>query len=106
MIPLATRDAFALPVALDGQPAVSLLWGLSYERSESLDFSGPGAGGRGPDLDVRVDRRIRADTSSPFTVSAGSTTPSSRPWTWRPFTWRAVARQGRLAGPEAPARQE
>ena len=55
VIPLAARDAFALPVALDGQPAVSLLWGLSYERPENLDFSGPGQGGRGPDLDVRVD---------------------------------------------------
>jgi len=55
VIPLAARDAFALPVALDGQPAVSLLWGLSYERPENLDFSGPGHGDRGPDLDVRVE---------------------------------------------------
>ena len=55
VIPLAARDAFALPVALDGQRAVSLLWGLSFERPENLDFSGPGEGGRGPDLAVRVD---------------------------------------------------
>ena len=55
IVPLAARDAFALPVALDGQPAVSLQWGLSYERPENLDFSGAGSGGRGPDLDVRVE---------------------------------------------------
>src|SRR5262249_12586642 len=55
VLPLAARDSFPLPVKLDGQPAVSLTWGLSYERPENLDFSGPGSGGRGPDLDVRVD---------------------------------------------------
>ena len=55
VVPLAARDTFTLPVALAGQPAVSLQWGLSYERPEDLDFSGSGAGSRGPDLDVRVD---------------------------------------------------
>lgn len=55
VVPLAARDAFTLPVAIDGQPAASLRWGLSYERPEDLELRGPGEGGRGPDLDVRVD---------------------------------------------------
>jgi hypothetical protein len=55
VVPLAAHDTFTLPVALDGQPAVSLQWGLSYERPDDLDISGSGAGSRGPDLQVRVE---------------------------------------------------
>ncbi|HLK92034.1 MAG TPA: hypothetical protein VKZ18_19235 [Polyangia bacterium] len=55
VLPLAARDAFTLPVALDDQPAVSLQWGLRYQRPEDLDLSGAGGGGRGPELTVRVE---------------------------------------------------
>lgn len=50
--PWAARASFTLPVGLAGRPAVSLRWGLTYERPDNLDFAGQD---RGPDLDVRVD---------------------------------------------------
>ena len=44
VVPLAARDAFTLPVALGGQPAVSLQWGLSYERPDDLESQRLGRG--------------------------------------------------------------
>lgn len=54
IVGFAAGDTFPLPVALGDHRAVSLAWGLTYERPEDLDFSGQGAGARGPDLRVRV----------------------------------------------------
>jgi hypothetical protein len=41
---------------IGGQPAVTLEWGLHYERTENLVFSGRSAGNPGPRLKVRVER--------------------------------------------------
>jgi hypothetical protein len=53
IVPWAAQSEFALPIAISKQPSVTVHWGLSFERPEALDFSGP-IGSRGPDLDVHV----------------------------------------------------
>jgi hypothetical protein len=55
LVAWASRDSFALPISLAGKAAVSLQWGLVFERPEPLEFVGRSAGARGPDVNVRVD---------------------------------------------------
>jgi uncharacterized membrane protein YgcG len=54
--PWASRGEFRLQIGLGGAPAVSLRWGLSFERPDDLVFRAEGSGERGPDLDVRISR--------------------------------------------------
>jgi hypothetical protein len=56
VIALSSNSNFLLPVRIGGQPAVSLVWGLFYERPEDLVFSGLPPGGAGPSLHIRVER--------------------------------------------------
>ena len=56
VVALSPNSNFLLPVRIGGQPAVSLVWGLFYERPENLVFGGIPPGGAGPSLHVRVDR--------------------------------------------------
>jgi hypothetical protein len=67
IVALAPNSHFLLPVRIGGQPAVSLVWGLFYERPEDLVFAGRAPGGAGPSLHVRVDRPTA--TRFVFTVS-------------------------------------
>ncbi len=59
VVPLAANAGFSLPVRLANQPAAALQWGLGFEKPDDLDFEAPSAGGRGPDLEVRVDHPNR-----------------------------------------------
>jgi hypothetical protein len=56
VVPLAAANDFSLPVRIDGTPATTLNWGLSFERPQDLRFTGSGAGGDGPDLEVHIER--------------------------------------------------
>ena len=68
VIPLAKNRNFLLPVRIGGQAAVSLDWGLSYQRPDDLVFNGTGWGGAGPRLKVRVER----PTATRFVFSAST----------------------------------
>ena len=68
VIALSPNSNFLLPVRIGGQPAVSLVWGLFYERPEDLAFGGIPPGGVGPSLHVRVDR----PTATRFVFSAST----------------------------------
>jgi hypothetical protein len=69
VVALSSNSNFLLPVRIGGQPAVSLVWGLLYERPEDLLFAGLPPGGAGPGLHVRVERptatRFVFSTSAP-----------------------------------------
>jgi hypothetical protein len=68
VVALSSNSNFLLPVRIGGQPAVSLVWGLFYERPEDLVFSGLPPGGAGPSLHIRVER----PTATRFVFSASS----------------------------------
>jgi hypothetical protein len=68
IVALARNSKFVLPVRIGGRAAVSLDWGLSYERPEDLAFDGTSSGGVGPRLKVRVERPTA--TRFVFSVSA------------------------------------
>lgn len=53
---LAHQGRFAIPVAIAGQPAAFLDWGVYFERPEDLRFESSSAGGFGPFVEVRVER--------------------------------------------------
>jgi hypothetical protein len=57
----AASNAFPLPVRIGGVPAVSLLWGLAFERPENIDIT------NGPNLFVRIDHP--AENRYVYTVS-------------------------------------
>ena len=105
VVPLAARDAFTLPVALDGQPAVSLQWGLSYERPEDLDLSGSGAGSRGPDLQVRVEHPNQRPLPPPPPPTPPGPPPPPPPPPPERFRW-GTRRRGRGRRPRAISRGE
>jgi hypothetical protein len=56
IVPLAQQDDFILPVRIGGQPAISLHWGLVFERPENLAFGGSSVGRDGPAVGVRIER--------------------------------------------------
>jgi len=68
IVALAKNNKFVLPVRIGGRAAVSLDWGLSYERPDDLTFDGTSSGSAGPKLRVRVERPTA--TRFVFSVSA------------------------------------
>jgi len=68
VVALAKNDKFVLPVRIGGRPAVSLNWGLSYERPDDLAFNETSSGRVGPRLKIRVQRPTA--THFVFSVSA------------------------------------
>ena len=73
VVPLAARDAFTLPVALDGQPAVSLQWGLSIANVPKISISAARARAAAvPTSTFASSTGARVDMCSPFTVPPGT----------------------------------